>query len=779
MRCLGAAQQPSAATVATRTITPEAPASITIPSAPQAGPDIKQWLDEIKCGDTCEALHEEGAEALEDVLELDDVDLERLLAPLKNIPRKRFLKKIEALRSGAATPALSPTPIIDGQPLPPAASNTNTEEQQRVAALLKAEVARATAESERAKAGMGAAQLAKAVAEKEADVKTAVAKAEASAKIAQTRTEAERKGREDKEARLAAEADADRAARKEANETREAAAAELEQRLAAEAAEAVVEDQQQAAAKVVEEQRMVEDAVVAKAAESQRLAKELEVADAMAKEIKEKMEAAVVQIQAGFRGMKARQVAAAARLEQNAARDDIRQTEEAAMVELETIMLKEMHTAAVAIQSAWRGQVGRRQATGDRAARATSAVRRQRERDGYISMSPAHSDTEVDVEDNQLSKANENGYISISPAHSDAEVDADADGNVSVGYGTDIGWGFGEVSSDEDDNNVPVAATNDRGTPRSQPRGAGTGTSQREAPPPPTGKADSATSSPSQSIDQGAAAKVVDQQMPRRTSAGPTTLSVEQSMPVPSKVGKKSAIESKANTRAQAAATDLVESDYDEPEADLSRGTIADTKSPKAETEADLSGGAYVADFADTKGESEQVEVQLDYTAADGSIAIRAGDILLLLNMSNADWWEVEAGDGSSGFVPTNYVQLYPVAVDFEWVEVQFDYTASDGSVAVREGDVLPLLDMTDTECVAGHPPLNTPPINNTHSNTHSNTQYTQYTHNAQQRCNANITYHCNAYATPRVLGVLRHDTAADTVECCSNKGGYLVESEV
>jgi len=61
---------------------------------------LKEWLEEARCGAVFEALEEEGADTPEDLLELDKADLDRLLAPLKKIPRKKLLKKIAALSGG-------------------------------------------------------------------------------------------------------------------------------------------------------------------------------------------------------------------------------------------------------------------------------------------------------------------------------------------------------------------------------------------------------------------------------------------------------------------------------------------------------------------------------------------------------------------------------------------------------------------------------------------------------------------------------------------------------
>eukprot|EP00040_Diaphanoeca_grandis_P014209 m.71925 g.71925 ORF g.71925 m.71925 type:complete len:380 (+) comp24406_c0_seq1:92-1231(+) len=65
-------------------------------------------------------------------------------------------------------------------------------------------------------------------------------------------------------------------------------------------------------------------------------------------------------------------------------------------------------------------------------------------------------------------------------------------------------------------------------------------------------------------------------------------------------------------------------------------------------------------------GEQEQVDVLYDYSAKDGTINVGAGDILDLLDKSNAEWWKIKTKTGSVGFVPHNYVSIHEA--DYETV---------------------------------------------------------------------------------------------------------------
>ena len=82
---------------AAQPVQPEGPAAVTVAAIAVPAP-LKEWLDGVKCGAVYAALRDEGAETPEDLLELGDAELERLLAPLKNIPRKRLLTRIAALQ---------------------------------------------------------------------------------------------------------------------------------------------------------------------------------------------------------------------------------------------------------------------------------------------------------------------------------------------------------------------------------------------------------------------------------------------------------------------------------------------------------------------------------------------------------------------------------------------------------------------------------------------------------------------------------------------------------
>lgn len=62
---------------------------------------------------------------------------------------------------------------------------------------------------------------------------------------------------------------------------------------------------------------------------------------------------------------------------------------------------------------------------------------------------------------------------------------------------------------------------------------------------------------------------------------------------------------------------------------------------------------------------TEQVEVLYDYTAKDGSITVTAGEVLDLMDKSNSEWWKIKTKSGGMmGFVPHNYVTLQEAAYE-------------------------------------------------------------------------------------------------------------------
>lgn len=55
---------------------------------------------------------------------------------------------------------------------------------------------------------------------------------------------------------------------------------------------------------------------------------------------------------------------------------------------------------------------------------------------------------------------------------------------------------------------------------------------------------------------------------------------------------------------------------------------------------------------------TERAKVLYDIApAGDNELALNAGDIVVILEKSNPDWWEAEH-DGRTGFVPSTYVEI-------------------------------------------------------------------------------------------------------------------------
>ena len=63
---------------------------------------LAEWLAEFKCGEVLQALADEGADAPADLLHLEKADLDRVLAPLKTIPRNKLLKALDKFRDSDA-----------------------------------------------------------------------------------------------------------------------------------------------------------------------------------------------------------------------------------------------------------------------------------------------------------------------------------------------------------------------------------------------------------------------------------------------------------------------------------------------------------------------------------------------------------------------------------------------------------------------------------------------------------------------------------------------------
>ena len=78
--------------------------------------------------------------------------------------------------------------------------------------------------------------------------------------------------------------------------------------------------------------------------------------EALVREMEAEMETAVLKIQAGFRGMRGRRMAAAIREEQEAESsddDELRRVEAEALAEYEAALREEVDSAALTIQTAW------------------------------------------------------------------------------------------------------------------------------------------------------------------------------------------------------------------------------------------------------------------------------------------------------------------------------------------------------------------------------------------------------------------------------------------
>ena len=56
--------------------------------------------------------------------------------------------------------------------------------------------------------------------------------------------------------------------------------------------------------------------------------------------------------------------------------------------------------------------------------------------------------------------------------------------------------------------------------------------------------------------------------------------------------------------------------------------------------------------------------MQFDYAASDGSVTVKQGETLVLLDKSNAEWWKLETPTGRQGTVPRSWSWLSLYAVD-------------------------------------------------------------------------------------------------------------------
>ena len=50
-------------------------------------------------------------------------------------------------------------------------------------------------------------------------------------------------------------------------------------------------------------------------------------------------------------------------------------------------------------------------------------------------------------------------------------------------------------------------------------------------------------------------------------------------------------------------------------------------------------------------------QVRSLYLFTDQGMTMQKGEVMLLLNKTNSDWWNVRKADGTDGFVPANYVR--------------------------------------------------------------------------------------------------------------------------
>ena len=55
--------------------------------------------------------------------------------------------------------------------------------------------------------------------------------------------------------------------------------------------------------------------------------------------------------------------------------------------------------------------------------------------------------------------------------------------------------------------------------------------------------------------------------------------------------------------------------------------------------------------------ENRLVQVRSLYLISGQGVIMAKGEIMILLNKTNPDWWSVRKVDGIDGFVPANYVR--------------------------------------------------------------------------------------------------------------------------
>ena len=74
--------------------------------------------------------------------------------------------------------------------------------------------------------------------------------------------------------------------------------------------------------------------------------------------------------------------------------------------------------------------------------------------------------------------------------------------------------------------------------------------------------------------------------------------------------------------------------------------------------------GSSAETMAPPSPEKQYVKALYSYTPhSSREVAIKRGDILVVINSSNKEWWKVESG-GKQGFVPANYLQKVDKQLD-------------------------------------------------------------------------------------------------------------------
>jgi len=97
--------------------------------------------------------------------------------------------------------------------------------------------------------------------------------------------------------------------------------------------------------------------------------------------------------------------------------------------------------------------------------------------------------------------------------------------------------------------------------------------------------------------------------------------------------------------------------------------------------------------------EPKQMIAMFDFTATDEHmISFKKGEIFELVEMTSEDWWLGRPQNGQSGYFPKKFAK--PVDDKRTYVQVDFDYDARDSAneLTIRKGDILVLINTDDAD---------------------------------------------------------------------------------